>query len=142
MQLTFAIDMTFIFKWEGGYSNDPSDPGGETNFGISKRAYPNLDIRNLTKQQAQEIYQRDYWNAISGDTLNPSLAAAALDTAVNMGVTRAKQFLSQTNDWKQFIQLRKDFYTNLVKRKPALGKYLNGWLNRVNDLQKFIASNS
>lgn len=139
--LTFAIDMTFVFKWEGGYVNDSSDPGGETNFGISKRAYPNVDIRNLTKQQAQEIYQRDYWNCISGDTLDPALAAAAFDTAVNMGVSRAKQFLSQTNDWKQFIQLRKDYYTNLVKEKPALGKYLKGWLNRVNDLQKFIAAN-
>lgn len=141
MSLTFAIDMTFVFKWEGGYVNDPTDPGGETNFGISKRSYPNLDIKNLTKQAAQAIYQRDYWNAIGGDTLNPELACAALDTAINMGVSRAKQFLAQTTDWQQFIQLRKDYYTNLVKNKPALGKYLKGWLNRVNDLVKFIQAN-
>jgi lysozyme family protein len=140
--LTFAIDMTFVFKWEGGYVNDPNDPGGETNYGISKRAYPNVDIKNLTRQAAQEIYQRDYWDAISGDILNPALACAALDCAINMGVGRAKQFLVQTTDWQQFIQLRKDYYTNLVKEKPALGKYLNGWLNRVNDLQKFIQANN
>jgi lysozyme family protein len=139
--LSFAIDMTFIFKWEGGYVNDPSDPGGETNFGISKRSYPNLDIKNLTRQAAQEIYQRDYWNAIKGDTLDGSLACVALDTAINMGVSRANQFLQQTKDWRQFIQLRKDYYTNLVKAKPALGKYLNGWLNRVNDLVKFVEAN-
>jgi|SRR5579859_1035208 len=137
-QLTFAIDMTFVFKWEGGYVNDPNDPGGETNFGISKRSYPNLDIKNLTRQAAQEIYQRDYWNAIQGDTLEPALACAALDTAINMGVSRCHQFLDQTKDWKQFIQLRKDYYTNLVKAKPVLGKYLNGWMNRINDLVKFI----
>ncbi len=139
--LTFGIDMTFIFKWEGGYVNDVDDPGGETNFGISKHSYPNVDIKNLTKQAAQAIYQRDYWNAIGGDTLDPSLACAALDCAVNMGVSRAKQFLNETKDWRQFIQLRKDYYTNLVKQKPALGKYLNGWLNRVNDLVKFIEAN-
>jgi len=139
--LSFGVDMTFVFKWEGGYVNDPSDPGGETNFGISKRAYPNLDIRSLTKQAAQLIYQRDYWDAIGGDSLNPALACAALDTAINMGVGRAKQFLAQTNDWQQFIQLRKNYYTNLVKQKPAMGKYLKGWMNRVNDLQKFIEAN-
>lgn len=139
--LTFAIDMTFVFKWEGGYVNDPVDPGGETNFGISKHAYPNLDIKNLTRQAAQEIYQRDYWNNIQGDSLAPELGCVALDTAINMGVSRAKQFLAQTSDWKQFIQLRKDYYTNLVKSKPTMGKYLNGWMNRINDLQKFISAN-
>lgn len=133
--------MTFVFKWEGGYVNDPSDPGGETNFGISKRAYPNIDIKNLTRQAAQEIYQRDYWDAIKGDTLEPALGAVALDTAINMGVSRAKQFLAQTSDWQHFIQLRKDYYTNLVKARPSLGKYINGWMNRINDLVKFIQAN-
>jgi len=46
---------------EGGYVNDPKDPGGETNFGISKRTYPNVDIKNLTKEQAEAIYRRDFW---------------------------------------------------------------------------------
>lgn len=139
--LSFAIDMTFVFKWEGGYVNDPNDPGGETNYGISKRAYPNVDIKNLTRQSAQDLYQRDYWDAINGSSLDPALAAVALDTAINMGVGRAKQYLAQTKDWQQFIQLRKNYYTNLVKQKPALGKFLNGWMNRVNDLQKFIQAN-
>src|SRR6516225_9079499 len=124
--LSFGIDMTFVFKWEGGYVNDPNDPGGETNWGISKRACPNVDIKNLTRQAAQELYQRDYWNAIDGDALEPALACAALDTAINMGVARAKQFLVQTNDWQQFIQLRKNYYTNLVQVKPKLGRYLKG----------------
>lgn len=139
--LSFGVDMTFVFKWEGGYVNDPDDPGGETNFGISKRSYPNVDIKNLTRQAAQEIYQRDYWNAINGDTLDPSLACVALDTAINMGVGRAKQFLDQTRDWQQFIQLRKNYYTNLVKQRPVMGKYLNGWMNRINDLVKFVQAN-
>lgn len=139
--LTFGIDMTFVFKWEGGYVNDPIDPGGETNYGISKRSYPNIDIKNLTKQAAQMIYQTDYWNAINGDSLDPALACAALDTAINMGVGRAKQFLAKTSEWAQFIQLRKDYYNGLVASKPAMSKYLKGWLNRVNDLEKFIEAN-
>lgn len=140
--LTFGTIMVFVFQHEGGYVDDPNDPGGETNYGISKRAYPNVDIKNLTRQAAQEIYQRDYWDPINGSSLDPSLAAVALDTAINMGVGRAKQFLTQTKDWKQFIQLRKNYYTNLVKTKPALGRFLNGWMNRVNDLSKFIEANA
>src|SRR6185312_16903801 len=54
---------------EGGYSNDPRDPGGETKFGISKNAYPNLDIASLTLEQAQQIYLRDYWDACGCDTM-------------------------------------------------------------------------
>ncbi|MBI5843910.1 MAG: hypothetical protein HZB23_04475 [Deltaproteobacteria bacterium] len=45
---------------EGGYVNDPADPGGETRFGISRRAYPNEDIKALTRERAAEIYYRDY----------------------------------------------------------------------------------
>jgi lysozyme family protein len=54
-----AID--FVLANEGGYANNPADPGGETNFGISKRAYPYLDIKNLTREEAITIYQRDWW---------------------------------------------------------------------------------
>ena len=46
---------------EGGYVNDPTDPGGETNYGISKRAYPKIDIKALTKHEAVKIYYKDYW---------------------------------------------------------------------------------
>jgi len=52
----FEVALNFVLKWEGGYVNDPRDSGGETKFGISKKAYPNLDIKNLTQQQAGEIY--------------------------------------------------------------------------------------
>lgn len=57
----FSKAIDFVLDNEGGYSNNPADPGGETNFGISKRAYPYLDIKNLTREEAITIYQRDYW---------------------------------------------------------------------------------
>jgi lysozyme family protein len=59
--VNFDYCVPFILELEGGYVNDPNDPGGETNFGISKRAYPNLDIAGLTEASASAIYYQDYW---------------------------------------------------------------------------------
>jgi lysozyme family protein len=74
---------------EGGYVNDPQDPGGETRWGISKRSYPNLDIANLTKEQAGEIYRRDFWDKCHADNLPPALAFQVFDMAVNSGIGTA-----------------------------------------------------
>lgn len=79
-----AIEM--VLSHEGGYVTDIDDPGGETNFGISKRSYPNLDIQNLTRDEAIEIYQRDWWEKYGyGNIENPEIAAKIFDLAVNMG---------------------------------------------------------
>ena len=75
---------------EGGYANDPDDPGGETKFGISKRSYPDLSVRDLTQAEAVEIYKRDWWDKYGyGRIDNPDLAAKIFDLAVNMGAKRA-----------------------------------------------------
>jgi len=70
---------------EGGYVNDPKDPGGATKFGISKRRYPDLDIANLTIGQAQAIYKREYWDEHNLDALEYGKALLVFDTAVNGG---------------------------------------------------------
>ena len=93
--VNFDFALANVLKHEGGYVNHPSDPGGETNWGISKRAYPDLDIKNLTKAQAGEIYRRDYWEPIQGDKLPLMLAIFTFDTAVNMGVGRATRMLQE-----------------------------------------------
>lgn len=80
---------------EGGYSNDPKDPGGETNWGISKRAYPNLDIKNLTQADAKIIYKRDYWDRAQCDVLPPYVAYVLFDAAVNSGIGQAIRFLQR-----------------------------------------------
>ena len=72
---------------EGGYVNNPSDPGGETKFGISKRSYPNLDIANLTVDAAKEIYRRDFWEPL-GDA-HPAVKFQVFDFAVNSGIQTA-----------------------------------------------------
>lgn len=92
----FEKAVALILKHEGGYVNDPRDPGGETNFGISKRAYPNEDIRALTVDRAKALYHRDYWQAVRGDDLPPALALPTFDMAVNAGTGTAIKLLQRT----------------------------------------------
>jgi len=81
---------------EGGYVNDPTDRGGETKYGISKRAYPHLDIRNLSLADAKKIYYDDYWQASGADQmLKYDLALELFDTAVNMGQSISRKFLQE-----------------------------------------------
>jgi lysozyme family protein len=72
---------------EGWYVNNPSDPGGETIWGISKRSYPHLVIRNISREQAKAIYARDFWVAL-GD-MPESIKFQAFDFAVNSGIQTA-----------------------------------------------------
>lgn len=91
----FNAAFTITVGAEGGYVNNPADPGGETKFGISRAAYPTLDIADLTVADAEAIYARDYWSKISGDQLPPAIAVLAFDAAVNNGVARAAVWLQQ-----------------------------------------------
>lgn len=90
-----AFDEAFsiLIGHEGGYSNNAADPGGETNWGISKRSYPTVDIANLTEDGAKQIYKRDFWDKLCLDTADPALALIAFDAAVNNGVGAATKWL-------------------------------------------------
>jgi lysozyme family protein len=83
----FNLAIPILLQHEGGYSNDPSDSGGETNFGICKRDYPNVDIANLTVEQATAIYKTDWWDKYGFDGINDDdLATYYFDHAVNTGI--------------------------------------------------------
>jgi hypothetical protein len=139
MMSNFTKVIEFVLSHEGGYVNHKDDPGGETNMGISKRAYPNLDIKNLKKQQAVEIYKRDYWDKAGCEKLEFPLAACHMDASVNCGIGRAAKFLEGCNgDWKLYLELRNTFYLDLIKRKPAMKVFQKGWLRRTVDLKRFI----
>lgn len=139
-----AFDRAFeeIIDIEGGYVNDPYDRGGETKFGISKRAYPHLDIKNLTLSDAKEIYYRDYWNVPTLDLQNIDnykIQLELFDTAINMGVgTAARIFQKSLNllnrNEKNFEDLRIDGWIgektlSAYKKanKKTLLKVLNGY---------------
>ena len=131
--------LEFTLKWEGVYSNDPNDPGGETKWGISKKAYPKEDIKNMTRERALEIYAQDYWLKAGCDALPYPLCVAVFDAAVNCGVGRAISWLRHSNGVDSFMALRKQFYLELVKVNPKLQRYARGWWARVADLDKLIS---
>ncbi len=138
----FARCIPLIFEAEGGYVNDPKDPGGETKFGISKRAFPALDIKNLTKQQAAIIYYQRYWLFVA-DKLEWPLNLVMFDCAVNQGTRKAREFLSiSKGDWKKFIELRREHYLFLAERRKDFKRFIKGWLNRLNHLRKYIDEKS
>lgn len=85
-----------ILDFEGGYVNHPNDPGGETNFGISKKAYPNLDIKNLKKREAEEIYKKDYWDKMRCDEMPKGIRFILFDCAINQGIDRATRLLQRS----------------------------------------------
>lgn len=81
-------------QWEGGHVNDPDDPGGETNYGISRRAYPDLDIQALNIDQIYAIYRRDYWESVGlGRLRHRELACKVFDLGVNVGPKKAVRWL-------------------------------------------------
>ena len=72
-------------RHEGGYVDDPEDPGGETKYGVAKTYYPDEDIPNLTKSRARGIISRDYWDALSLSDMPYELAEEVFDMAGNCG---------------------------------------------------------
>lgn len=78
---------------EGGYTNDAHDPGGETKFGICKRSYPHVDIKNLTIEDARKIYKRDFWDVLVD--VDPAIKFQVFDFAVNSGIQTAIRYLQR-----------------------------------------------
>jgi lysozyme family protein len=130
--------INFTLRWEGGYINHPNDPGGETKYGISKAAFPDLDIKNLTIEDAKEIYNKKYWMPLECYKMDDALAIAVFDTAVNVGQTRARKWLKESKgDLGLFLTERENHY-HFLSVKPKFAVFLKGWLNRLSSLRKEI----
>jgi lysozyme family protein len=124
----FERCLAFVLRWEGGYSNNPADRGGETNWGISKRAYPNVDIASLTREEAAAIYHSDYWLASGADKLAWPLNLLVFDAAVNCGVGQALAF--RGNTFAETIANRIEWYTKI----RDFGLFGPAWMRRCADL--------
>ena len=95
----FEAAICHTLQWEGEYVDDPHDSGGETNFGISRKAYPDLDIKALTLEAAVAIYRRDYWDAVGlGLLRHRRLACKVFDLGVNVGAKRAVRWLQTAHN--------------------------------------------
>ena len=143
-----------VLEHEGGYVNDPKDPGGETNFGIAKRSHPDVDIKNLTKEQATEIYKKVYWDKNRVGELPTHLKYIYFDMCVNMGRKRAGRIVQRAANNKghnlvvdgvlgpvtlgkisnveleRVRAFRVKYYADLVTKKPDLEKFYFGWFRR------------
>lgn len=158
--LAFTIAIERLLDHEGGYVNNPKDPGGETKWGISKRSYPHLDIKNLTRTEAVEIYKRDFWDQFKG-LLPKEFAFQFLDGAVNSGIGNATRWVQravgvaddghvgpvtlstlQTADKKDLVLLynaeRLEFMTKLT-RWDEFGR---GWVRRVAQNLRYAAEDN
>ncbi len=146
----FDQHIEVVLRHEGGYVNDPADPGGETNFGISKRSFPKEDIKGMTKARAIEIYRRHFWEPSKADQVSPRLQLLYLDTAVNCGVVTAIRLLQLAAGIKddgvfgpktaeaaakvtlhQYADQRLAYYARIITRNPRLAKFHKGWTRRV-----------
>ncbi len=149
-----AVTKTLIREGGATYTHDPDDPGGETKFGISKRAFPKENIRQLTEERARALYRQHYWDRIKGDQIESQIVAENLfDTAVNMGVITAVKIVQvaldvtvdgiigpktlaaiNSMDSKELIPrlalAKIARYADLCNKNPRLKKYLLGWINR------------
>ena len=126
--------VNFTLKHEGGLN--PIDTNGTPSMrGINQAAHPDIDVTQLSEQDARDIYRKDYWEPIGGDALasqNPQLAKVAFDTAVMAGPGKAKELLDQAGgDPNKFMDLREQFLTGLLQSNPAkYGKYEKAWTSR------------
>lgn len=93
--MTFDEAFDRTVSHEGNYSNNPNDPGGETKFGISKRAYPNLIIKLLTREDAYNIYKRDFWDVLAGDSIPDNVIYQLFDFAINSGMQTAIRYFQR-----------------------------------------------
>lgn len=104
MNGNFAPSLARVLQHEGGYVDDPQDPGGATNHGVTQAAYDawrqshglaRSPVRGISAAEVAAIYRQNYWNAIWGDELPAGVDYAVFDFAVNSGVKRASRYLQR-----------------------------------------------
>jgi len=150
-----AIGKTLAHEGGATFTDDPTDRGGATKYGISQLAYPDLDIRNLTEQQARDIYKRDYWDRVRADEItSQAVAENIFDTGVNMGVrtgSRLAQVAAEiepadgiigSQSLKVINKCNEELfisnytiakiarYAYICNRNKSQKRFLLGWINR------------
>jgi lysozyme family protein len=155
----FLKAFDYMLKHEGGYVNDRADPGGETRYGISKRSYPNLNIKDLTRDQARKIYHRDFWTKARCESIDDEgLSVKLFDLCVNMGIPQAVKLIqralraagisvvedgilgsatlaaiNKADPTDLLAALKSEaagFYRLIAQANPSQKRFIDGWLSR------------
>jgi lysozyme family protein len=162
----FDTCMNFVLEQEGGYINNPADPGGMTNLGVTKRVWEEWtghevdekQMRSLVKADVVPLYQRKFWNACRCNELPAGIDLCVFDTAVNSGPGRAVKILQSclgvptdgaigsvtvaaANQFKDsaLIHLIEDYCSArqaYLISLPTFGTFGKGWTARVNRLKE------
>ena len=181
LQSAFSRALEFVLKWEGGFVDDPDDPGGRTNKGTTQKLYdkwraskglPSEDVLHIIDEEVHQIYLQYYWNNVVQNWYPDDLSIVLFDSAANMGPRRAISMLQHSINevrtgpniavdgaaseqlylalrevissgaedalLEAYISTRRGVYYGIVDRHPRRAKFLNGWLNRLNDLAKYV----
>jgi lysozyme family protein len=140
----FSACLAYTLREEGGLSNDPGDPGGLTNKGITHATYDAYragkglfprSVAQITDAEIQDIYLSGYWNAIGAESLPAGVDLSAFDYAVNSGPSKARQALTRAMDGNASVATIIDrIATRRLSVMHALrtwGAFGKGWAARV-----------
>lgn len=152
-----------VLKHEGGYVNNPKDPGGMTNLGVTKRVWEEFvghsvdetTMRGLTPDMVKPLYKKNYWDKIKGDDLPSGIDYAAYDLAVNSGTARAAKYLQQiagvpadgvigpksleaikSCNAEETVDALCDMRLDFLKRLPTWETFGKGWGRRVSEVEE------
>lgn len=160
----FEAALCETLKWEGGWSNDPHDPGGPTMCGVIQRVYdawrdsrglPRQSVRSIENAEIKAIYQQNYWRLVRGDDLPPGIALAVFDYGVNSGPSRAVKALQRELDVTpdghigamtlaavkradpvDLIERLMAERREFLRRLPHFWRFGKGWLRRCDGVEK------
>lgn len=152
-----ALNVDATPKPDLGYVDDPKDLGGETKGGISKRAFPHLDIAALTLDEIVRIYHSRYWRAANCKAWSPAIGLFVFDAAVQHGAITSIKLLQEISSCKadgqvgpktraavnsldqeyllaRFGLRRARFYARIIQNNTSQVRFIEGWHNRLVDL--------
>lgn len=147
MKQNFQDCLQRVLKDEGGYSNNPADPGGATNFGITIADYkryinPNGtpdDVRRMTVNQAAVIYKQRYWDALGCDNLPSGVDYTCFDYGVNSGIGRPQKDLKKFSNLSghTLIDAINDERMAFLQSLGTFKVFGKGWTRRVSGVRTY-----
>lgn len=163
MRSNFDAALAAVLAHEGGYVNDPQDPGGATNRGVTQAVYdvwrvdhqlPKRSVKHITPAEVMAIYKRRYWDAVKGDQLPSGLDYCLFDFAVNSGPKRAathlQRVLGVSDDGKigpqtleaaerapttDLIHAVSNLRQAFLEKQPHFPRFGRGWTRRVAEVE-------
>jgi lysozyme family protein len=163
METNFEPCVAFVLGEEGPYSNDPRDPGGPTNFGITSRTLRDWrkrdvtanDVKNMSVEEAKTIYRANYWKTCSCDLLPAGIDLLVFDAAVNTGPAHGIKWMQAAVnvfadgvvgpktlaavavcDRQSAILKMTGFRRDYYRALPSFPVFGRGWLGRVDRCEK------